>query len=90
MRKIISCKVIRTIPLSKSSNGLHHTSRSNVRSHNISDAVRTPSTNKCAWEISSNAQVKDSSKSVVYTNRLDITRMPIHNGLTAPTVNCYA
>jgi hypothetical protein len=90
MIKRISCKVIRTIPLSKSIDDLRYTSRSNDRSHNINNTSRTPKTNKCVWETSTNPQVKDFSKSVVYTHRMNITRIPIDNGLTALKLNCYA
>jgi len=89
MRKRISCKVIRTIPLSKNIDELRYTSRSNYKSDNINNATRTPNTNKCVWETTTNPRVKDFSKSVIYTDRLDITRIPIDNGLTAPKLNCY-
>lgn len=90
MRKRISCKVIRTIPLSKNIDELRYTSRSNDKSHNINNAIRTPKANKCVWETSTNPRVIDFGKSVVYTDRMNITRIPIDNGLTAPKLNCYA
>jgi hypothetical protein len=90
MIKRISCKVIRTIPLSKSIDDLRYTNRSNDKSHNINNASRTPKANKCVWETTTNPQVKDFSKSVVYTHRMNITRIPIDNGLTALKLNCYA
>jgi len=89
MRKRISCKVIRTIPLSKSIDELRYTSRSNDKSYNINNATRTPKANKCVWETSANPRVKDFSKSVVYTERMNITRIPIDNGLTSLKLNCY-
>jgi hypothetical protein len=90
MRKKISCKVIRSIPLSKNIDELRYTSRSNDRSHNINNATRTPKTNKHVWETTTNPRVKDFSKTVVYTHRMNITRIPIDNGLTALKLNCYA
>jgi hypothetical protein len=90
MRKRISCKVISTIPLSKSIDELCYTSRSHDRSHNINNASRTPKANKWIFETSSNPRIKDFSKSVVYTNRMNITRIPIYNGFSAPKLNCYA
>jgi hypothetical protein len=90
MIKRISCKVIRTIPLSKSIDDLRYTNRSNYRSHNINNASKTPKTNKCVWETTTNPQVKDFSKSVVYTHRMNITRVPIDNGLTSLNLNFYA
>jgi len=90
MRKKISCKVIRSIPLSKNIDELRYTSRSNDRSHNINNGTRTPKTNKHVWETTTNPRVKDFSKTVVYTHRMNITRIPIDNGLTALKLNCYA
>jgi len=89
MRKRISCNVIRTIPLSKSSCELRPISRSNDKSHKISDAAGTPNTKKCVRESTANAQFKHSGNSVTYTNRLDITRMSIDNGLTAQMLDFY-
>lgn len=88
-RKRISCKVIRTIPLSKNIDELRYTSIANGKSHNINNATRTSNMNKCDWETSANPRVKDFSKSVVYTARMNITRIPIDSGLTAPKLNCY-
>jgi len=39
MRKKISSRVVRSIPLSKSSEGLRHSSRSNDKHHKIGDVV---------------------------------------------------
>ncbi len=102
MRKRISCRVIRTIPLSKSSCELRHISRSSDKSHKMSDAARTPNTKKCVWEPAANAQVKHSGNSVrdpkahkpalgtvTYTDRLDITRVSIDDGLTAQILDFY-
>ena len=102
MRKRISCRVIRTIPLSKSSDELRHASMSNDKSHKISNTARTPNTKKCVWETAANAQVKHSGNSVrdpkahksalgilTYTDRLDITRMSINDGLTSQILDFY-
>ena len=102
MRKRISCKVIRTIPLNRSSRELRHISRSNNKSHKMNDAARTPSTKKNVWEPAANAQVKHASSSVkdlkahksafgnlTYTDRLDIARVSIDDGLTAQVLDIY-
>ncbi len=102
MRKRISCKVIRTIPLSKSSCELRHTSRSSDKSHKMSDAARTPNAKKYVWEPAANAQVKHSGNLVrdpkaykpalgtlTYTDRSDIARVSIDDGLTAQILDCY-
>jgi hypothetical protein len=89
MIKRISCKVIRSIPLSENIDELRYTSRANVRSHNINTATSTPKTKKSIWETSANPRVKDFSKSVIYTDRMNITRILIDNGHTSPKLNCY-
>ena len=90
MIKRISCKVIRTIPLSKSIDELRHTSRADGMSDNIKYATRPPNTTKCVFETTTNPRVKDFGKSVVYTHRMNITRIPIDIGLTAGKLNFYA
>lgn len=89
MRKRISCKIIRTIPLSMCSSELRHESRSNDKSHNISNAARTPKAKKYVWESAANAQARHTSNSVTYTDRLNITRMSINDGLTAQVLDIY-
>lgn len=89
MRKRITCRVIRTIPLSKSSGELRHASRSNDKSHKISDAARNLNIKKCIWEPAANAQVKHSTNSVTYTDRFDTIRMSIGDGLTAQILDFY-
>jgi len=90
MRKRISCKVIRTIPLSKSSDELRHTSRPNDKPHKISDtAARTAKTKNCVWEPCANVQARHTSNSVTYTDRLDTTRMSIDDSLTAQVLDLY-
>jgi len=90
MRKRISCKVIRTIPLSLNIDELHHKSRSNDRSHNIDNSSRTSKTSKCVWETTTNPQVKNFSTSVVYTHRMNIKRIPLDNGLKSLNLNFFA
>jgi hypothetical protein len=89
MRKRISCKVIRTIPLSKNIDELRFRSSSNDKFHNINNSTKTPKQNKCTWETSTNPRIKDFSKSVIYTDRMNITRIPLDNGLTSGKLNCY-
>jgi hypothetical protein len=68
----------------------------------MSDAARTPNTKKYVWEPAANAQVKNSGNSVrapkahkpalgtlTYTDRLDIARVSIDDGLTAQILDFY-
>ena len=90
MRKRISCKVIRTIPLSQCGVELRLASRSNDKPHNISNAAAgSPNTKKYVWEPAANAQDRHTNNSVTYTDRLNITRMSINDGLTAQVVDIY-
>ena len=89
MRKVISCKVIRTIPLVNNNRDLRNKVRSDVKSHNINNSVGIPNTKQRIQEISINPQTKSDNKSVIYTKRLDISRIPIENGYSASTLNCY-
>ena len=90
MRKIISCTVIRTTPLSKSSGELHHARRPNDKPHNISNAdAGTLNTKNLIWEPVAIAQAMHTGNSVTYTDRLDITRMSIDDGLTVQVLDLY-
>jgi len=90
MRKRISCKVIRTIPLSQCGVELPRASRSNDKPRNISNAAAgNPNTKKCVCEPAANAQARHTNNSVTYTDRLDITRMSINDGLTAHVLDLY-
>ena len=93
MRKRISCKVIRTIPLNQFNQcgvELRHASRSNDKSLNIRNtAAGNPNTKKYVWEPAANAQARHTSNSVTYSDRLDITRMSIDDGLTAQVLDLY-
>ena len=89
MRKVISCKVIRTIPLGFSSGDLRYKIKSDNKSHNINNATGIPKSNQRIQEISVNPHAKSTNKSVIYTKRLDISRIPIENSYTASTLNCY-
>lgn len=77
MRKRISCRVIRSIPLSKSSDILHHTSMSNDSYH------------KMGPEPSQNAQVRYCGNAAIYIDRLEITRVPTDDGLTPQILDFY-
>ena len=89
MRKVISCKVIRTIPLVNNNRELRNKVRSDVKSHNINNSVRIPNTNQRMQETSVNNPAKSIKKTVIYTKQLDITRISIENGYSASTLNCY-
>jgi len=69
---------------------LRHASRSNDKPHNISNAsVRIPNTKKYIWEPAANAQAGHTNNPVTYTDRLNITRMSINDGLTAQVLDIY-
>ncbi len=90
MRKRISCRVIRTIPLSKCGVELRHASRSNDKPHKISNAAaRIPNTKEYVWGPAANPQSRHTSNLVTYTDRLNITRMSIDDGLTAQVLDLY-
>ena len=90
MRKKISCKVIRTTSLDKGVDELHSKSSTSVKSHNINTATSTSNTNSRTRETTTNPQVKGFSKSVIYTDRLNIKSIPINSALTTSTINFYA
>ncbi len=91
MRKRISCKVIRTIPLSQCGFELRHESRSNDKPLNISNAAaENPNTEEYVWGSAANAQARHIRNSVTYTDRLNITRMSIDDSLTAQALDLYA
>jgi hypothetical protein len=90
MRKRIPCKVIRTIPLNSSIDKVVYKSRPNVKSHKIGNSTETPNTKRFIWETTTDPRVKDFGKSVIYTERLNITRIPTDNGFRAQTINFYA
>ena len=89
MRKVISCKVIRTIPLVNNNRDLRNKARADVKSHNINNSVGIPNTHQRMQETSVNNQAKSIKKSVIYTKQLDITRISIENSYPASTLNCY-
>ncbi|MGD8787669.1 MAG: hypothetical protein PVJ60_09615 [Phycisphaerales bacterium] len=89
MRKIISCKVIKSIPLHNSSDELHFKNRIKNKSHKISDSSRTPNTKKCLWEPEASSNNNHSRQSVTYTHRLDIIRTSIDNGFTTKRLDFY-
>ena len=76
MRKRISCRVIRSIPLSKSSDILHHTSMSNDAYHKIGP------------EPSQNAQARYCGNAAIYIDRLETARTPT-GGLTPQILDLY-
>jgi hypothetical protein len=89
MRKRISCKVVRSIPLIKSSDELRHSSTSNIKSDKFRDTAGIPNTKKYAWEPAVTTKAKHAGYSVTYTDRLSLTRIPLDNGLTAQTLDFY-
>ena len=89
MRKVVPCKVIRTIPLVNNNRDLRNKVRSNVKSHNINNTIGIPNTNQHMQETSVNNQAKSIKKSVIYTKQLDITSISIKNDYSVSTLNCY-
>lgn len=90
MRKIISCKVVRTIPLSQSCKTLRHKNGSAVKSHNINNDSIIRNSHQQIREIHINPQTQSSNKSVLYTKQLNISRIPVENGYSASIFNYYA
>jgi len=74
MVKIISCRVVRSKPLGKSSDTLRHAGRPNHFRHKIGDV---------------NPQCKSTNDTVIYTRMLEITRVSVDNGLAGQILDCY-
>lgn len=85
MRKVITCKVIRTIPLN-SSDAVRSSSGLKDKSY----TAREPMANQWSSEMSVNPHAEQARKTILYTNNMKISRIPIDNGFTASTINCYA
>lgn len=79
MVKRIPCRVVRSKALGKSSDALRHPSRSNNAYHKRSDVVTRPP-----------KSYKSASRSLTYTDLLEITRASIDDGLTGQILDCYA
>lgn len=77
MAKRIPCRVVRSVPLGKSSDALRYASRSNNKHYKTGDVAAV------------DAQVRHGSDSVIYTGQLDITRVSIDDGLTGQILDCY-
>ena len=77
MIKRISCRVVRSVPLGKSSDALRHVRQPGNEHHKISDAAAV------------NIHSRHNSTSVAYTRLLDITSVSIDNGLTGQILDCY-
>jgi len=76
MIKRISCRVVDSVPLSRSSSIIPRVSRSNDVRLGPGDAVA--------------ANFSSPSNSVVYTGRLGITRKFADDGLIGQILDCYA
>lgn len=90
MTKKILCKVVRSVPLAKSSVSSLHASQSDNRRPTFSDVVAgTPNAPYCVWEPAVDVRVRHTGNSVTYTNRLDVARVCIDDGLTGQLLDCY-
>jgi hypothetical protein len=89
MRKVISCKVIRSIPLHNNGEKLHFKSRIKNKSHKINDYYPIPDMKTGFWEPEASSNNNDNRQSVTYTHRLDIIRTSIDNGFTTKRLDFY-
>jgi hypothetical protein len=89
MRKVISCKVIRSIPLHKCNDEPRYTSRLKNKSYKINDSSPIPNMKTGLWEPEASSNNNHSRQSVTYTHRLDIIRTSIDNGFTTKRLDFY-
>lgn len=86
MRKRISCRVIRSIALGKSSDALRDASRSDDKPYETRDVVAgTPIAKTCVREDSHFSKYRPAT----YIDWLGIARVPTDDGLTAPILDFY-
>lgn len=74
MVKRIPCRIVRTEPLSKSGNALHHASRSNHFHHKIGYV---------------NPKYKPTNDTIIYTRKPEITNISKDNSLAGEILDCY-
>ncbi|HIJ52527.1 MAG TPA: hypothetical protein HPP66_05160 [Planctomycetes bacterium] len=79
MVKRIPCRIVRSKALGKSSNALRQVSTSNNAYQQRSDVVTRPP-----------KSYKSASRTLTYTDLLEITRASIDDGLTGQILDCYA
>ena len=77
MVKRISCRVIRSVPLSESGEARPYASQSDNMHHEIDDVV------------ASNIGLRHPHNSVTYTSRLDTARVCADDGPTGQILDCY-
>lgn len=77
MIKRISCRVVRSIPLGKSSDALRHAGQPNNEYHRIGDAAAV------------NIRARQSSTPVTYTGRSDIAEVSIGDNPIGQILDCY-
>jgi hypothetical protein len=78
MVKRIPCRVVRTKPLSKSSEAMRHASSPNNAYNKRGDVVTRPP-----------KSYKSASRNLTYTDLVEITRLSIDDGLTGQILDCY-
>ncbi len=77
MIKRISCRVVSSVPLGKSSDALRHAGQPNNEHHKISNAAAV------------NILARHSSTPVSYTGRLDIAGVSIGDSPIGQILDCY-
>ncbi len=78
MVKKISCRVVRSVPLSRSSDARLWVNQPDKKPHKFRDATVV------------NVGVRRTGNSLIYTARGDTVRVPIGNGPTERILDCYA
>ncbi|MHC4658124.1 MAG: hypothetical protein ACYS83_02955 [Planctomycetota bacterium] len=90
MAKKIPCRVVRSVPLSKSCYGLRHTSRLNNKHHRVGDVdAGAARASGCVWEPAVDVRGRDAGNSVTYTGRLGIARVSVDDALAGLILDCY-
>ena len=77
MIKRISCRVVRSVPLGKSSDALRHAGQPNSEHHKISNAAAV------------NIHAGHNGTAITYTGRLDIAGVSIVDSPTGQILDCY-
>lgn len=77
MAKRILCRVVRSVPLTKSSDASLQINQSDNSRHKFEDAVTV------------NVQVRYLSNSVTYTGQGDIAKLSFDDGLAGQILDCF-
>lgn len=77
MIKRISCRVVRSVPLGRSSDALRHARQPNDEHHKIGDVVAV------------NIRARHNGTPVAYTGRLDIAGVSVGDSPIGQILDCY-